>query len=617
LANARRLGEECVELAPPEDIGSLDIDDVAMIEEQWPDGFREANVDACLSDDVSIASSDGTLPVARVVDSSPTPLALVRSSPPPSPAPMQTPVSTRAHLTSPTWADVRVNLSVPYAEIDACERAGATFDTKNGIYFCPPRVDLRPVMQWLPFDLTATFSATGTGLLPNTIPRAVAGVKADGSPDFRLGSNVAVRNMLSPPPPPSPPPPAPPTKADTPPLASHASVASNLADAKVDPTIGHAGAREVPFPEEVPPPIVAEFGNIVRSLVPYVCVCLVLVLIVITISLNSLLVSTSVGLSVSSGLKILSSMVAAAGGGDSPSTLFSSWCVSFSANLLAYDPSAWGVIMAFLLIVGLHRDDFFSVIANVVAVIRRRMERGTLTLILLAFMWFCLARGTALSTHDHKHLVEHFSENQLVIRNLAVTESLHVMWHGGMILDYESFEDVALVAESAGAGLCIWDTGAKRGVRRDRSTLLPGTSKPCPFRIRSVLSGTRVPECMGDVRTPLPVDDGTVRVVVERDVVILADAPHDIISPGRLEKANVCKWDGTFNDGKRVVLINDGFLRVPLVDPLRSTHEFTSTTACTSKVPPPCRLRPRRIADCSIGLAGSSTPAISPIIGPT
>jgi len=89
---------------------------------------------------------------------------------------------------------------------------------------------------------------------------------------------------------------------------------------------------------------------------------------------------------------------------------------------------------------------------------------------------------------------------------------------------------------------------------------------------------------MGDVRTPLPVDDGTVRVVVERDVVILADAPHDIISPGRLEKANVCKWDGTFNDGKRVVLINDGFLRVPLVDPLRSTHEFTSTTACTSKV---------------------------------
>ena len=119
LANARRLGEECVELAPPEDIGSLDIDDVAMIEEQWPDGFREANVDACSSDDVSIASSDGTLPVARVVDSSPTPLALVRSSPPPSPAPMQTPVATRTHLTSPTWADVRVNLSVPYAEIEA------------------------------------------------------------------------------------------------------------------------------------------------------------------------------------------------------------------------------------------------------------------------------------------------------------------------------------------------------------------------------------------------------------------------------------------------------------------------------------------------------------------
>ena len=69
---------------------------------------------------------------------------------------MQTPVPVTMNLSSPTWADVRVNLAVPFEEKEECERAGGRFDEKNLVYYSPPRVDLRPVGKWL--LNTASFS---------------------------------------------------------------------------------------------------------------------------------------------------------------------------------------------------------------------------------------------------------------------------------------------------------------------------------------------------------------------------------------------------------------------------------------------------------------------------
>ena len=51
------------------------------------------------------------------------------------------------------WADFRVNLKVPPEQAQACVDAGAVFDTTNRVLFVPPRTDLRPLRQWLPFDL--------------------------------------------------------------------------------------------------------------------------------------------------------------------------------------------------------------------------------------------------------------------------------------------------------------------------------------------------------------------------------------------------------------------------------------------------------------------------------
>ena len=50
-------------------------------------------------------------------------------------------------------ADFRINLTVNADDYESAVRAGALFDEVNGVLFVPPRVDLLPVGEWLPFSL--------------------------------------------------------------------------------------------------------------------------------------------------------------------------------------------------------------------------------------------------------------------------------------------------------------------------------------------------------------------------------------------------------------------------------------------------------------------------------
>ena len=49
--------------------------------------------------------------------------------------------------------DFRVNLAVSADDYGEAVLAGANFDEVNGVFFMPPRVDLLPVSEWLPFNL--------------------------------------------------------------------------------------------------------------------------------------------------------------------------------------------------------------------------------------------------------------------------------------------------------------------------------------------------------------------------------------------------------------------------------------------------------------------------------
>ena len=80
------------------------------------------------------------------------------SPPPPTtnaPAESDTPVGSPVRIAGASRADFRVNLTVAAAEADACAAAGGLLDATNGVMYAPPRVDLRPLSRWLPFDLAA------------------------------------------------------------------------------------------------------------------------------------------------------------------------------------------------------------------------------------------------------------------------------------------------------------------------------------------------------------------------------------------------------------------------------------------------------------------------------
>ena len=63
-----------------------------------------------------------------------------------------------------------------------------------------------------------------------------------------------------------------------------------------------------------------------------------------------------------------------------------------------------------------------------------------------------------------------------------------------------------------------------------------------------------------------------------RDAVVIEQAPHEIISPGMLERDGVCDWAGFFPDGARVVLRNHRFITMPRCDPGQTTHTHIGTS---------------------------------------
>ena len=241
LKNATRLGETCVPLtkapAPPpkESVNVLDV-----IDDQWP-------TDVCPEIPIGGPATEKgkSVPVAVPIEVTP-PAAPASKGPPPPVEPcaevktltealdkavrqqeasqMQvqqlkdmvtklalgtevkedtkevTPVGTPVTVSGASRADFRVNLTVPANEADACGDAGGVLDAINGVLYAPPRVDLRPLQRWLPFDLAVVQTDPRTGVVPDQrdIPHGAGPVKSDGSPNMSFSSNKRVRDMLTP-----------------------------------------------------------------------------------------------------------------------------------------------------------------------------------------------------------------------------------------------------------------------------------------------------------------------------------------------------------------------------------------------------------------------------------
>ena len=95
----------------------------------------------------------------------------------------------------------RVNLTVPSKDYNAALEAGAMLDDTNGIMYISPRMDLLPVLKWLPFDLDhyqyCKVNDEYSVLAPDpSMPGAAGPTNMDGSPDMTHITNVKVAEML-------------------------------------------------------------------------------------------------------------------------------------------------------------------------------------------------------------------------------------------------------------------------------------------------------------------------------------------------------------------------------------------------------------------------------------
>ena len=106
--------------------------------------------------------------------------------------PMGTPVQA-------SRADFRVNLTVTASDRPACMSAGGKYDDVNKVMYAPPRINLRPLAAWLPFDLDSIEADPKTGLIMDSpgMPKAPGPIKQDGSPNMAYTVNKRLRDSLS------------------------------------------------------------------------------------------------------------------------------------------------------------------------------------------------------------------------------------------------------------------------------------------------------------------------------------------------------------------------------------------------------------------------------------
>ena len=115
---------------------------------------------------------------------------------------------------------------------------------------------------------------------------------------------------------------------------------------------------------------------------------------------------------------------------------------------------------------------------------------------MIIFIWTCIARANAVPTAEHRYIVEHHASHPLVLANLSLADRWSEGATGVVQMQFHSQSELSraeLVLEmdmSGGptTGMIVWDSGAKRGVRRDLDSMIPGSTRTCPFQIRGIHS---------------------------------------------------------------------------------------------------------------------------------
>ena len=380
----------------------------------------------------------------------------------------------------------RMNLLVPHSSSQQAIDAGAVFDVVNQVFYVPPRVPLAPFADWTPWDL-ATVPCDNEGFVAAGVLHAAGEVKKDGSPDFRLAVNREARALTSP-------------TGRGPGSVIHFDVAAT-------PVV----FDELPPVETADPPVVdvvqrGLFAFLVtaRRERDYVTLCVV--------SAAVFLVAMFIGVALSDFVRD-----AHANWTDELDASFpvSNWVASDDFAQRITEPKVQAVGASFLYLFFLV-GDVYAFAARFLALVRRFAWQGparflVATLVYVYFVRGVFAgdvRGVAAASQDHVG-------DSFLMSALHVTNNVSMLFSDTVVFDFvprDRVESLLLSSEFNATEpelVYIVDGGAKRGCIRDLSFFVDGTTRPCPFQIRSVEGSVFTPSVIGTARIPILTEDGT------------------------------------------------------------------------------------------------------------
>ena len=454
--------------------------------------------------------------------------------------------------------DYRVNLTVPYSDRDACEHSGGLFDQVNGVLFVPPRVDLKPFEKWLPFEIESAGR-------PGVLIAAAGPTKADGSPNMSMGANIRVRNLL---------------KSPEPMRALDGGVVGEAARPPSSPV-----APDAPETEGVV--IAAQLRAAAAAIAPM----LAWIFVVMALALFHENIMTAVNVV---GVLAGHAYIATVGGlwGGDDLTLYTNVSIfelaTTPGNVMVQafrgDIVSQAVLSSLVIVLVAYSSFFGRMLRRVWDFHHRLVNHHTVIAMLLAFIWMCVVRASAVSAPSlaamqHRGLLPDIADrcggSHFVRFNIrcahAVTERVYSIAHIDFALEEEL---IAILGIENAMSACVWDTGARRHVVRSTDRMIKGSIRPCNFTVRGINTGGMQPQHMGDVEAFLPLRGGTVERCVLKGAVCIEQSPHDIISSCLLENDGVCDWRGFLPDGREVYLENHRFLLMPNLRANQTSHDF-------------------------------------------
>ena len=174
------------------------------------------------------------------------------------------------------------------------------------------------------------------------------------------------------------------------------------------------------------------------------------------------------------------------------------------------DAMSLGVLSSILILICAYRNFILRRVQSAWRTFNNEVNQHVMVMILLGFIWWCVAKASALSEpsmmiQQQRTMLPDVADrlvgsSALVRVNIRWAHSVSEHWFNTTHIDFTGEEEfVGIFGVAILTDALVWDSGARRHVVRAKNRLIPSSIKPCNFTVRGINTGGMQPSWMGDV----------------------------------------------------------------------------------------------------------------------